>query len=134
MLKCVSKELLSQTEEELFGVSRRTLLPDRQGEISHVFFTGSSQKAAVDATGFQHVFGLEACNLSVEPPANIHRHKNKKILHEDCITHIYFKQTNRNTRLHTHVTTWYYIFQTFTGLFLNIKLYESFELLNFLEV
>lgn len=47
------------------------------------------------------------------------------------ITHTYFKQTNRNTRLHTHVTTRSYVLQTCRGLFVNVKLYKSFGRLNF---
>lgn len=46
----------------------KTLLPDGQGEISYVFLAGSSQKAAVYAPSLQHFLGLQACDVSVEPP------------------------------------------------------------------
>lgn len=55
-------------KEELQGFFQ-TFLPDRQGEISYIPLAGSSQKAAMNASTLQHFLGLQACDVSVEPPA-----------------------------------------------------------------
>lgn len=60
--------------KEGFGAFPPTLLPDRQGEISYVFLAGSSQKAAMSTSRLQHFLGLQACDVSVEPPASTHTH------------------------------------------------------------
>lgn len=46
-------------------------LPDRQSEIACVFFAGSSQEAAVNPSTFQDFLGLQACDVSVEPPVTV---------------------------------------------------------------
>lgn len=56
----------------------RTLVPDREREVSYVLFAGSCQKAAMAAATFQNIFGLQACDLSVEPPVGPHTHTKKK--------------------------------------------------------
>lgn len=67
LLSCGVKNV----RERFLGVCV-TLLPDGQGEISYVFLAGSSQKAAMNTPRLQHFLGLQACDVSMEPPAPTH--------------------------------------------------------------
>lgn len=49
------------------------MLPDRQREVSCNFLAWARQKAAVDAFGLEQVLGLNACDISMEPPAQTQR-------------------------------------------------------------
>ena len=81
-----------------------TLLPDRQGEISHIFFAGSSQKAAVDASSLQHFLGLQACDVSVEPPA-IGTHVHEVKIHPTNTVNVTAASARTHAHTHTHAHT-----------------------------
>ena len=81
-----------------------TLLPDRQGEISHIFFAGSSQKAAVDASSLQHFLGLQACDVSVEPPA-IGTHVHEVKIHPTNTVNVTAASARTHAHTHTHTHT-----------------------------
>lgn len=46
-------------------------LPDWEGKIACVFFAGPSQEAAVNPSTSQDFLGLQACDVSVEPPGTV---------------------------------------------------------------
>lgn len=53
LLECVLKKESKSGKGFVF-----VLLPNGQGEVSYVLLAGTSQKAAMDASGLEHFFGL----------------------------------------------------------------------------
>lgn len=86
-------------------------LPDRQGEIACVFLAGSSQEAAVNPSTFQEVLGLQARDVSVEPPATV-QVQSKISRGSDSPTELKHNHTEDGTLFSPNAKAWRQIMTT----------------------